>query len=143
MIFDGIRFNEDVVLVPTEDIKMQFWEGFAFISWGTQYDHIRFIDGINRGVFTSSDNNVKSGNAKTSGIVAWGDDHAVEMNVDTNIDLGKRDYYSYGQDSGAFASASSTKGYFTIIYKYTPFVEMSTGEAYKLRGSFRFYPVVD
>ena len=140
MVFDGVRFDENVTLVPTEDILMQFWEGFAFVSWGTTYDHIRFVDATNRGVFTSSDNDIKSGNAKTGGLIAWGDDHALEMTVDTNIDLGKRDYYVYGQDAGAFVSA--TKGYFHIIFKYTPFVEMNEGEGFRLHGSFRFYPVI-
>lgn len=141
MVFDGVQFNEKVTLVPTEDIKMQFWEGFAFVSWGTTFDHARFIDGTNRGTFTSSDEDIKSGNKVTSGIVAWGDDHAIEMTVDTNVDLGKRTFYEYGQDAGAFISA--TKGYFHIIFKYTPFVEMNEGEGFQLNGSFRFLPVLN
>lgn len=141
MVFDGVQFNEKVTLVPTEDIKMQFWEGFAFVSWGTVFDHVRFIDATNRGTFVSSDADIKSGNKVTSGIFAWGDDHAIEMTVDTNVDLGKRTYYDYGQDAGAFISA--TKGYFHIIFKYSPFVEMDEGEGFQLNGTFRFLPVLN
>lgn len=143
MIFDGVRFEEDVTLVPLENIKMKYWEAFAFISWGTTYDHVRFIDATNRGVFVPTDSNIKSGNAKTSGIVAWGNDHMIEMNVDTNIDLGKREYYTYGQDAGAYASTGNTKGYFRIIYELSPYLEMDANDGYRIHGSFRFCPVVE
>ena len=142
MIFDGIRFNEKVNLVPTEDIKMKFWEGFAFVKWGTIYDHVVFIDATNRTAFVPTDSNIESGNAKTSGIVAWGDDHAVELSVDTNIDLGKRDYYT--GTKGAYAATANTKGYFRIIEKTSTLdlVMMDEGEVYTLQGSFRFYPAI-
>lgn len=139
MIFDGVRFSEIVTLVPSEDIKMKFWEGFAFISWNNVYNNVRFIDAENRNTFIPSDSNINSGNAKTSGIVAWGNNHVVELNVDTNIDLGKRDFYTGTR--GAYVSTPNTKGYFRII-ETLPLTNMSAGDAYTLHGSFRFYPVV-
>lgn len=136
MIFDGVRFNEEVKLVPSEAIKMKYWEGFAFVKWGTIFDKIRFVDATNRTLYKSTDSTIKSGNNTASGIIAWGDDHMIEMTVDTNVDLGKRSLYS--GESGAFVS--STKGYFTVIQTTNPLTDMAKDSAYILRGSFRFLP---
>ena len=139
MIFDGIRFDETVTLIPSEDIKMRFWEGFAFVGWSNVYSNVRFIDAQNRNTFIPSDSDISSGNAITSGIVAWGDDHTIELHVDTNTDLGKRDFYTGTR--GAYASTANTKGYFRII-ETSPLTDMSAGDAYTLCGSFRFYPAI-
>ena len=137
MIFDGVRFNEEIRLVPQEAIKMELWYGLQFGKWNSIYDHVRFIDGTNRGIYVPTDSNIKSGNNVTSGIVAWGNDHTIEMLVDTTIDLGKRDYYT--GDSGGFISGS--KGYFYIIYQGS-LMDMAKDSAYYLRGSYRFCPTV-
>lgn len=136
MIFDGVTFSEKVMLVPLEEIKMQLWYGFQFMSWGTTYTNIRFIDGINRQKFAYGDSGIVSGNELTSGMIAWGQDHTIEMTVDTNIDLGKRELYT--GNNGAFISAS--KGYFSIIG--APMHTMAADSAYCLHGSFRFCPTV-
>ena len=133
MIFDGVIFKERTTLKALEGITMSLWYGLQCVSIGTTYKHIYFVDGTNRGTFSSSDNNIASGNAVTSGFVAYGDNHRIEMNIDTNIDLGKRTYYS--GTSGAFVS--STKGYFNFFNQN---VSMSGGDMYYLDGSYRFMP---
>lgn len=135
MIFDGVRFTEDIKLVPSEEITMSLWYGLQTVSIGTSYTNISFVDGTNRQIFASSESNINSGNNTTSGFRAWGNTHAMEMTVDTNIDLGKRPMYT--GTKGAFASSS--KGYFYIIGSGNT---LSTNCEYNLRGSFRFYPVV-
>ena len=133
MIFDGVKFNETVTLIPSEEIKMELWYGFQFVSWGTTYNRVRFTDSTNRQIFKSTDSGIVSGNSATSGITAWGDDHEIELTIDTNVDLGKRLFYS--GNNGAFIS--STKGYFTVILQD---VLMEKDNAYVLKGSFRFVP---
>lgn len=135
MIFDGEIFRERIMLKALEEIKLSLWYGLQCVSIGTTYTKIAFVDGSNRGTFSSSDNSIISGNATTSGFIAYGDPHRIEMNVDTNIDLGKRTLYS--GTSGAFVS--STKGYFGIINQNTT---VSAGAMYYLDGSYRFLPQI-
>lgn len=136
MIFDGVQFNEVVKLVPLENINMRLWYGFQFVSWGTKYTNLRFLDGANRCVYTSG--NVSSGNLHTRGMEAYGNNDMIVLTVDTGFDLGKRDLVGSGYD-GAFTSGS--KGYFRIITKGSTFV-MNEGDAYYLKGSFRFCPAI-
>lgn len=136
MIFDGVRFEEQIRLVPSEDIKMELWYGLQFVSFGTKYTSIVFEDATNRQTFASTDSNIISGNAAASGMLAWGANDAIEVRVDAGFDLGKRDYYSGNQ--GAFAT-SSGKGYFTIINK-AQMADMAAGTSWFLRGSYRFFP---
>ena len=118
-----------------EGITLNTWYGIQILSIGTTYTNISFVDATNRGKFSSSDNDIKSGNAVTSGFIGWGDTHRVEMNVDTGIDLGKRTYYT--GTSGAFVSGH--KGYFNMFDQY---VQMSAGQTYYLDGSYRFLPTI-
>ena len=133
MIFDGVIFRERITLKPLEEIKLNLWYGLQCVSIGTTYTNIAFVDATNRGTFSSSDSDIKSGNAVTSGFVGYGNNHRIEMNVDTTIDLGKRQNYS--GTSGAFVSGN--KGYFFIIGTA---VTMSADEKYYLDGSYRFMP---
>ena len=133
MVFDGVTFREHITLKALEEIKTSLWYGLQCVSIGSTYTNISFVDAENRGTFLSSDSGIKSGNAVTSGFIAWGDDHRIEMSVDTGVDLGKRTYYS--GDGGAFVS--STKGYFRIIGQE---VTMAAGAQYHMDGSYRFMP---
>ena len=135
MIFDGVTFKERITLKALEAITMSLWYGLQCVSIGTTYTHIYFVDATNRGTFSSSDNSITSGNAVTSGFVAFGDNHRIEMSIDTNIDLGKRTYYN--GTSGAFVS--STKGYFNF---FNQTVSMAEGAMYYLDGSYRFMPSI-
>ena len=139
MIFDGMRFEEEITLVPSEEISMVLWYGLQSVSWGVTYTSARFIDATNRGLFASTDSTIKSGNAATSGVIEIGENHSMEMTVDIGCDLGKRTYYS--GDSGAFFTTYglSGKGYFNIIGTA---VTMAANAGYFLRGSYRFYPTV-
>lgn len=139
MIFDGVKFNEEIMLMPTEEIIMRLWYGLQSVSWNNTYTSARFVDAVNRGLFTSTDSNVESGNAETSGIIEIGAVHSMEMTVDTGIDLGKRIFYS--GTKGAFFNRYDTsgKGYFYIVGGRHTWGE---GEGYFLRGSFRFYPTI-
>ena len=135
MVFDGVTFKERITLKALEAIKMSLWYGLQCVSIGTTYTSIAFVDASNRGTFSSSDNSITSGNAVTSGFIGFGDDHRIEMDVNTGIDLGKRTYYN--GTSGAFVS--STKGYFNFFNQE---VSMSAGAQYFLDGSYRFLPQI-
>lgn len=137
MIFDGVTFNEEIQLTPMEDITMQLWYGFQFVSFGDAYTHICFLDGKNRQTFVSTDADIKSGNAVTSGMIAWGEEHAIELTVDISCDLGKRIFMDEKDSAGAFIASESGKGYFTIIKGKAA---MPAGTNYFLRGSYRFFP---
>ena len=139
MIFDGVQFNEEIMLMPTEEISMRLWYGLQSVSWNQTYTSARFVDAENRGPFASTDSNVESGNAVTSGIIETGAVHSMKMTVDTGVDLGKRTFYS--GTKGAFINRYDTSGkaYFSIIGGRNTWSE---GEGYFLRGSFRFYPTV-
>lgn len=136
MIFDGIKFDETVTLVPQEDIKLKLWEAFATVSWGSTYNKIRFIDGENRNEYNYvSGETYKSGNSVTSGMILTGASHGLEMRMDITCDLGKRTFY-HG-DAGAHTGGQ--KAYFYVIYETT---QMAENDAYFVHGSFRFFPVV-
>lgn len=137
MVFDGVRFDEQITLVPSEDIKMKLWYGLQFVSFGTAYPNICFRDATNRQIYQNPSSTVKSGNAVTSAMVAYGADHAIELTVDTEIDLGTRNG-TYTGDSGAFASPSIHKGYFNIINR-SAMVDMGVNTTWFLHGSFRFF----
>lgn len=139
MIFDGVRFNEEILLVPKEEISMRLWYGLQSVSWQETYTKARFIDGTNRNEFDAEDNSISSGNAKASGVIETGANHSMEMTVDICTDLGARPYYT--GTSGAFivSYGASGKGYFNIINQS---VTMDEGDGYFLRGSYRFYPTV-
>ena len=137
MIFDGVRFNEEITLIPDEDITMYLWHGLQAVGWNSVYDHVFFVDATNRQIFTPSDSNIKSGNPVTSGVVQYGDTHAMRMDVDITKDLGKRPNYTGTE--GAFMATGAHKGYFRIFYG-TP-VSMPKDTVWNLHGSFRFYPV--
>jgi hypothetical protein len=137
MIFDGVKFDEEITLIPDEDINMYLWHGLQAVGWNGVYDRVYFLDATNRQIFTPTDSNIKSGNAITSGVVQYGDAHAMRMDIDTTEDLGKRP--NYNGTEGAFMSSSIHKGYFRIFYG-SP-VLMAKDSVWYLHGSFRFYPV--
>lgn len=140
MVFDGVRFEENAMLVPTEDIKMDIFEGFATVGWNSVYTKIQFIDAINRGIYSSSDGQAKSGNNAPSGMILSGDTHSLEMRIDTSLDLGKREHYS--GDGGAFTE-SYGKAYFRLISTTVEgMVTMPKSNAFYYRGSYRFFPTV-
>lgn len=132
IIFDGVNFKEKITLKALEAIKMSWYDGLQCISIGTTYDNIAFVDGSNRGTFDSSDSDIESGNATTSGLIAWGDTHRIEMFVDTGVDLGKRTFYS--GTKGAYVS-SYGKGYFSIIGQT---MNVNAGDMFYLDGGYRF-----
>ena len=134
MIFDGVRFNETVKLVALEDIYMSLWYGLQFVSWGTKYTNLRYMDADNRTKYTSGSTN--SGKLLCSGIEAWGTNDKIVLEIDNSFDLGKRENVSSLYTDGAFTSSS--KGYFRIITKGNTNFTMSAGESYYLKGSFRF-----
>ena len=136
MVFDGVKFFDEVTLIPLEEIKFWLWYGFQSVSWGTTYNKITFVDGSSHETFSHSSSEVySSGNRITSGMIQIGDEHCLEMTVDTNWDLGKRTYYDSETPKGAFTSTS--KCYFNIIGRDNVF---ESGNQYHLRGTYRFYP---
>ena len=141
MIFDGIRFNEEIMLVPQEEIKIELWHGLQSVGWNVVYNKARFIDATNREMFTPSDSEIKSGNNVTSGIIQEGNGHGLEMRVDITCDLGKRTFYT--GTSGAFLTNDIHKGYFYIINNDPTGYTLDEDDAYYLRGSYRFYPVAE
>jgi hypothetical protein len=143
MIFDGVKFDETVRIMPIEDIKMQLWYGFQMVAFGTSaYPNLLFRDATNRQIFTMEDDNIESGNSLTSGICGYGTDHAFEVLKDTTVDLGKNDFYT--GTSGAFAVKSTGKSYFNTIRKMGSGSQalFPANASYFLKGSYRFYPSV-
>jgi len=128
LLFDGIKWNATVDLIPLEDIKMGLWYGLQF-SYTNRYPNHRFIGATNRGVYTGV---CQSGDNTCGKVVAYGNSEAIEVEIDTNYDLGKRINVSSNK---AIFSTDYGKTYFTIIGWDTA---MSAGDMYSLRGSYRF-----
>ena len=128
LLVDGVEWNATVDLIPLEDITARVWYGFQF-SWNNRYSNHRFIGATNRGIYTGGCN---SGDNTCGKVVAYGDSEAIEVEIDTSFDLGKRVNVS---ENNAIFSTSYGKTYFTIIgWDKT----MSANDMYSLRGSYRF-----
>lgn len=128
LIFDGIEWSETIDLEPLESVFMERWYGLQFV-YSTNYPNYRYIGAADRMLHTSEASNCGGKNA--DGIIAYGDEHRIEMNIDTSVDLGKR---TLSGETGALCS--SGKAYMFIIdYK-----QMNAGEVYRLCGGYKFMP---
>ena len=103
------------------------------ISYGLQfvrtplYPNYRYIGAADRTLHL--DESSECGSKDADGIVAYGDEHRIEMTIDTSVDLGKR---AMTGETGALCS--SGKAYMFIIdYK-----QMEAGEVYRLCGGYKF-----
>lgn len=128
LIYDGIEWSETIELKPLENVVMERWYGLQFVR-GTVYPNYRYIGAEDRALHQGDSSN--SGGKSADGIVGFGDEHRIEMNIDTAVDLGKREF------SGANgALCSEEKSYmFMIDYK-----EMDAGAVYRLQGGYKFMP---
>lgn len=131
--FDGIRWTSEVELIPLEDIIIYNWYGFALTYSQIYNQTFNFKDAANRVVYNSISAQ-KCGSKMCSSIRLSGLYHTIEMGVDENFDLGKRNMIS---NNGCFVE-SYGKAYHKIIELENNFY---VGSRYYLRGYYMFYPI--
>lgn len=128
LIFDGCEWKETIDLEPLEQIFIERWYGLQFV-YASNYPNYRYIGAADRTLHTNEESNC--GGKDADGIIAYGDEHRIEMTIDTSADLGKR---TLSGNTGALCS--DEKAYMFIIdYK-----QMEAGEVYRLCGGYRFMP---
>lgn len=107
--FDGCEWESYVEIIPLEDVNLVTYYGYQ-AQTGNVYPNIRFIGAENRGLYHTSANNT-SGDNKVSGVRVYGEEHKIEIRLDTTYDIGDRRFYT--GTSGAFNTAA--KIYFTLM----------------------------
>lgn len=128
LIFDGVKWSETIELEPLENVFMERWYGLQFV-YSSIYPNYRYIGATDRMLHTSESSDCDGKDA--DGIIAYGDEHRIEMTIDTSIDLGKR---TLSGETGALCS--SGKAYMFII----DWKQMDAGAVYRLCGSYQFMP---
>ena len=132
IVFDGIEWREDIEIIPLENVLIETWYGLQFYGTHSIYPNIHYVGGLNRGVFSGSENS-DCGDNKASKIIGYGDSHRIEMEIDPSFDLGDRSMYE--GTTGAFVSGM--KAYFYIIRNH----DLTKDSLYALKGIYRFLPV--
>lgn len=126
LIFDGVEWSETVDLEPLEPVFMERWYGLQFVRV-PNYPNYRFLGATDRSLHTEDNSNC--GGKYAEGILAYGEDHMIEMSIDTAVDLGKRELAG---ETGAFCTGG--KAYMFII----DWKQMAKGELYRLQGRYKF-----
>lgn len=126
LVFDGYEWSETIELEPLEQIFMERWYGFQF-SYASNFPNYRYIGAADRTLHTSGGSDC--GGKDADGILAYGDEHRIEMTIDTSVDLGKR---AMSGTTGALCS--NGKAYMFII----DCKQMEAGEVYRLCGGYKF-----
>lgn len=128
LIFNGVEWNETIELEPLETIRIDRWYGLQF-SYSSVWPNYYYIGATNRTLYTKAASDCGGKNA--DGIVAFSNEHKIEMTIDTSIDLGKR-----AMTGSIGALCSTGKAYMFII----DWKQMEPGEIYRLCGSYKFMP---
>lgn len=130
MIFDGYEFDSLVELVPLEDINLTSWYGFQ--AFYDPYSNVQYIDGTNRSPKTLGGDS-ESGDATTSKIRLYNSSgDSLEIEVDTNFDLGKRTYFS---GTNSMFATTYGKVYCNIVNHSA---ELKANCVYSARAKYRF-----
>lgn len=137
LIFDGIKFEAFVDLIPLEDIKMMIWYGLQW-TWdssfgaGGVYKNTQYIGATNRAVNDASSASSKSNDAKCCHVVGYSTDHEIRVDIDAEYDLGDHKFYPTG-DSAMF-TATYGKGYCNFFN----INDLDEGAMYSLHGWYQF-----
>ena len=129
LIFDGIKFESYVDLIPLEDINIQTWYGFQWVT--TPYSYIQYIGGTNRAIYDIS-TATNSGNATCCHSRSYNNNHELQIDIDANYDLGDHKFYSEGNE-GMF-----TTTYGKAYCKILSYDDLNKDAIYSLHGTYTF-----
>lgn len=132
LIFDGVRFEFFVDLLPLEDIIMKTWYGAQW-STGTIYPKVRYIGGTDREEHTVSSAGSSCGDNKCCHAVGYGNTHEIRLDIDDGYDLGDHSFIS-SEATNAIFTATYGKGYCSIISNK----DLDEGKMYSLHGRYQF-----
>ncbi len=137
LIFDGIKFEAFVDLIPLEDVKMMIWYGLQW-TWnstyegGAVYKNTQYIGATNRAVGDASSEATKSNDATCCHVVGYSTDHEIRVDIDENYDLGDHKFYPTGDK--AMFTATYGKGYCNFFN----INNIDEGDMYSLHGWYQF-----
>lgn len=129
LIFDGCEWSETIELEPLEQVFIERWYGLQFVRTPL-YPNYRYIGAEDRTLHQGDSSDC--GGKDADGIIAYGDEHRIEMTIDTSVDLGKRELTG---ETGALCS--NGKAYMFII----DWKQMEAGEVYRLCGGYKFMSI--
>ena len=138
LVFDGNEWHSYVEVIALEDVVFEKYYGFQYVA-GTVYPKVRFIGAVNRLEYLVA-NAAESGDNYCHFIKGYGDDHEINLQLDNQLDLGKREHY---EGTAAALVRDYGKGYFYVICgdgdSYANYA-VNDGELIAMRGTYTFKP---
>lgn len=134
MIFDGKSFKSDVKITALESITLSNWYCFQIMNPKKIYKNIAFVGSKNRKNNAIADTTITCMDSHCENMVAAGDEHRIELAIDTSVDLGRDGFYK--ADKRMFAT-NYGKAYCTFVDSTNP-IEMENGDVYRASGNYRF-----
>ena len=111
LYFNGKNWETTTELIALEDVVFERFYGFQYGGTGTWLPKIRYVGATNRLEYIGRDGS--NCGDKTSAIMkAYGDTYELDLTLDTQYDLGKREHYT--GIKGLFTSTYG-KGYTYVI----------------------------
>lgn len=133
LTFDGREWDSNVELEILEDVMMKTWYGFQCCSTNNgQWSNIKYIGGTNRQVCQGNSNSDCGGNFANM-LVGYGNEHRIEMELDTTFDVGKGAFF---EGNNRLFNVDYGKAYFYLIKDKT----LLANETYSARCKYRFIP---
>ncbi len=132
--FNGYEFISYFELQPLEDVFVKAWYGLQGCMFGDLYKTIQYVDGIDDKPHLIDDI-IPCGNNSATKLIASGEEHRFEMEIDKNVDLGDRRMYK--GEKGIFHATYKNKlrkAYFFVIENQ----HLKANNIYKLKGTYRF-----
>lgn len=133
LIFDGVRFEFFVDLIPLEDVSMTTWYGAQWSTGSTVYPKVRYIGGEDRDEHTVASASSESGDSTCCHAIGYGDDHEIRLDIDEGYDLGNHSFISNARTDAMF-TATYGKGYCYII----SVKDLYEDKMYSLHGFYQF-----
>ena len=130
LIFDGVRFEAYVDLIPLEDLTINTWYGY---QWFTNvYNYVRYIGATNRGEYDASNVNSSSGDDDSCHVISYDSSgNCLTLDLDADYDLGDHKYYNSNK---SMFTLTYGKGYCNIIEN----TDVYQDDMYSLHGWYTF-----
>ena len=132
LVFNGVNLESFVELIPLEDVTMEIWYGFQWIT-DNAYNLARYIGATNRQLYNTSSANSNCGDTKCCHYIGYNETTMNEMLLDVDEDYDLGDHKFLSGDKAMFTQTYG-KGYCYIIKN----TDLDDGNLYGLHGCYTF-----